>query len=141
MGGIKGSDMAASAAGMKDKGVKRVSGKKDTQHKSRQANGRGTAAKPPAKCLNPLALFALLPLAAAISAGPDGGTVVGGSGSISHHDQTTTIRQDTSRMAIDWQSYNVGADERVQYIQPDSSSISLNRVLSNNTATQYNPGV
>ena len=88
-----------------------------------------------------LALFALLPLAAAISAGPDGGTVVGGSGSISHQDQTTTIRQDTSRMAIDWQSYNVGADERVQYIQPDSSSISLNRVLSNNTATQYNPGI
>jgi filamentous hemagglutinin family protein len=35
-------------------------------------------------------------------------------------------------MAINWQSYNVSADERVQYIQPNSSSISLNRILSNN---------
>ncbi|WP_045825378.1 filamentous hemagglutinin N-terminal domain-containing protein [Teredinibacter turnerae] len=64
-------------------------------------------------------------------AGPEGGTVTGGSGSISNAGNTTTITQQTDRMAIDWQSYDVAANERVQYIQPSSSSISLNRILSN----------
>jgi filamentous hemagglutinin family protein len=68
-------------------------------------------------------------------AGPLGGQVVGGSGSISQTGATTTINQSTQNMAINWQSYNVNVDERVQYIQPNSSSISLNRILSNNGST------
>ncbi|WP_339075280.1 filamentous hemagglutinin N-terminal domain-containing protein [Teredinibacter turnerae] len=66
-----------------------------------------------------------------VIAGPEGGTVTGGTGSISNAGNTTTITQQTDRMAIDWQSYDVAANERVQYIQPSSSSISLNRILSN----------
>jgi len=38
-------------------------------------------------------------------------------------------------MAIDWQSYNLNANERVQHLQPDSSFISLNRILSQNGST------
>jgi len=38
-------------------------------------------------------------------------------------------------MAINWQTYNVNQNERVQYIQPNTSSISLNRILSNNGST------
>jgi filamentous hemagglutinin family protein len=68
-------------------------------------------------------------------AGPIGGQVVGGSGSISQAGATTTINQSTQNMAINWQSYNVNVGERVQYIQPNSSSISLNRILSNNGST------
>ncbi len=64
-------------------------------------------------------------------AGPEGGEVVGGAGSINRSGSTTTINQATDRMAIDWQSYDVGSSERVHYIQPDSSSVSLNRILSN----------
>ena len=79
-----------------------------------------------------LALFAALLLSVtALSstvAGPGGGQVVGGSGSIAQSGNTTTINQATQNMAIDWQSYNVNANERVQYIQPNSSSISLNRI-------------
>ena len=33
-------------------------------------------------------------------------------------------------MAIDWSSYNVNSNERVQYIQPNTSSLSLNRIHS-----------
>ncbi|WP_045825641.1 filamentous hemagglutinin N-terminal domain-containing protein [Teredinibacter turnerae] len=66
-----------------------------------------------------------------VIAGPEGGTVTGGTGTISNAGNTTTITQQTDRMAIDWQSYDVAANERVQYIQPSSSSISLNRILSN----------
>jgi len=71
----------------------------------------------------------------AVIAGPEGGQVMGGSGSISQSGLNTTINQSTQNMAIDWQSYNVNANERVQYIQPNSSSISLNRILSQNGST------
>jgi len=70
-----------------------------------------------------------------VHAGPTGGNVVGGSGSINQSGLNTTINQTTQNMAINWQSYNVNVDERVQYIQPNSSSISLNRILSNNGST------
>jgi len=68
-------------------------------------------------------------------AGPTGGQVVGGTGSIAHSGTTTTVNQTTQNMAIDWQSYNVNVNERVQYTQPNSSSISLNRILSQNGST------
>ncbi|MCF6212356.1 MAG: filamentous hemagglutinin N-terminal domain-containing protein, partial [Gammaproteobacteria bacterium] len=84
-------------------------------------------------------LFSVLLLCITVSplamAGPDGGQVVGGSGSIVHTGNTTTINQSTQNMAIDWQSYDVNANERVQYLQPNASSISLNRILSQSGST------
>src|SRR5690606_3118668 len=65
-----------------------------------------------------------------VYAGPQGGQVVGGAGSIDQSGLHTTINQHTDRMAIDWQSFNIAADERVQFVQPSSSSLALNRVLS-----------
>lgn len=78
------------------------------------------------------AIAALSPFVftAPVLAGPEGGEVIGGHGSIGQSGSTTTIHQTTHRMAIDWQSFNVGSEETVQYFQPDSSSISLNRILS-----------
>lgn len=85
------------------------------------------------------ALFKLSPLFAAIAsqfllvnsagAAPAGGTVVGGSGTIQHSGLDTTVTQSTDRMAIDWASFNVAADERVAFVQPNESSIALNRIL------------
>ena len=48
-------------------------------------------------------------------AGPEGGVVTGGSGSINQAGNTTTINQTSDRMAIDWNSFDVAADERVQF--------------------------
>ncbi len=67
-------------------------------------------------------------------AGPEGGVVTGGSGAISQGGATTTIQQSSQNMAIDWQNYNLGTNERVQYIQPNSSSLSLNHILSNSAS-------
>jgi len=78
-------------------------------------------------------------LATSVQAAPTGGQVVGGAGSISQSGLNTTINQASQNMAINWQNYNVNSNERVQYIQPNSSSISLNRILSNNGSTI--PGV
>jgi len=86
----------------------------------------------------PSMLFFALLCATSLSpalAGPTGGAIVGGAGSISQTGANTTVNQTTQNMAIDWQSYNVNANERVQYIQPNSSSISLNRILSQNGST------
>jgi len=70
-----------------------------------------------------------------LHAAPIGGEVVGGTGSISQTDLTTTINQSSQNLAIDWQSFDVNVDERVQFIQPNTSSIALNRILSNNGST------
>lgn len=64
-------------------------------------------------------------------AAPEGGVVVGGTGTIDQAGLETTIHQSTERMAIDWQSFDVKSNERVQFIQPKSTSVALNRVVSN----------
>jgi len=79
-------------------------------------------------------LFAHLGLISTAYASPEGGVVVGGSGSINQSALNTTINQASQNMAIDWQSYNVQQNERVQYIQPNASSISLNRIVGNNAS-------
>jgi len=87
--------------------------------------------------LSSVFLFSHLGLVSTAYASPEGGQVVGGSGSINQSGTNTTINQATQNMAIDWQSYNVQQNERVQYIQPNASSISLNRIIGNN-ASQIN---
>ncbi|TQV85889.1 beta strand repeat-containing protein [Aliikangiella coralliicola] len=79
-----------------------------------------------------LTVSPLLIVPGVYAGGPTGGEVVGGTGTINQSGNTTTINQTTQNMAIDWQTFNVASDELVQYIQPNSSSISLNRILSNN---------
>ncbi len=65
-------------------------------------------------------------------AGPSGGEVVGGVGSIEQQGTETTITQASDKMAIDWQSFDVAKDERVTFVQPGQSAVALNRILSNN---------
>jgi filamentous hemagglutinin family protein len=61
---------------------------------------------------------------------------VGGSGDISKVDvNTTLINQSSQHMAINWDSYNVAANETVRYVQPSASAISLNRILGVNGST------
>ena len=74
---------------------------------------------------------ATLTMSASLCAGPEGGNIVGGAGSISRANNTTTILQESDLMAIDWLTYDVNVDERVHYIQPTNNSVSLNRIMSN----------
>jgi len=63
-------------------------------------------------------------------ASPQGGVVVGGAGSIQQSNaQTTLVTQSTSRMAVEWQSFNLAPQDVVQFQQPSSSSVVLNRIL------------
>ena len=70
-----------------------------------------------------------------LHAAPTGGEVVGGTGSISQADLTTTINQSSQNLAIDWQSFDVNTNETVNFVQPNTSSVALNRILGNNGTT------
>lgn len=68
--------------------------------------------------------------AAAVRANPTDGVVQGGSATISESGNTLTVNQNSDRVVIDWRSFDIDADELTQFIQPNSSSIALNRVTS-----------
>ena len=63
---------------------------------------------------------------------PTGGTVVAGTASITQNAAVMTINQTTNRAAIDWNTFNVCSAAQVNFNQPSSSSVTLNRVLDSN---------
>jgi filamentous hemagglutinin family protein len=62
-------------------------------------------------------------------AAPSGGTVTTGSATITQNGSITNIDQSTNKASINWQSFNIGSNETVNFNQPSSSSITLNRVV------------
>ncbi|MBU3694661.1 MAG: filamentous hemagglutinin N-terminal domain-containing protein, partial [Rhodocyclaceae bacterium] len=60
--------------------------------------------------------------------GPLNGTVVGGSASILQSAERTDITQTSQRAIIDWRDFSIAAGHTVEFHQPGSSSIALNRV-------------
>jgi filamentous hemagglutinin family protein len=88
--------------------------------------------------LHAVAAVALIaaPLPAAAQLAPDarptGGQVVAGQASIGRSPTTTTISQSSQRAAVNWQSFDVGSQQTVQFNQPSSSAVTLNRVVGPN---------
>jgi fibronectin-binding autotransporter adhesin len=68
----------------------------------------------------------------ALAGGPTGGTVVGGSGTITQTGNSTVINQVSNRLALNWQTFNVGVNESVLFNQPGRSAVALNRILDQN---------
>lgn len=60
---------------------------------------------------------------------PTNGSVTSGAATISTGGQTLTINQTSQQAAINWQSFSIGADNAVVFVQPNSNSVALNRVL------------
>ncbi|MDR2874872.1 MAG: filamentous hemagglutinin N-terminal domain-containing protein, partial [Methylobacillus sp.] len=77
----------------------------------------------------PFALALANPLSALAQSLPTGGNVVGGTASIGQTGNTMTIDQTTNRAAINWQTFNIGTGYTVQFNQPGTQSITLNRVV------------
>jgi filamentous hemagglutinin family protein len=77
-----------------------------------------------------LAATALVAGAAATAAGlPSGGQIAAGSGSIAQSGNTLTVTQTSSKLITNWQSFGIGAGQTVQFVQPSSSAVALNRVV------------
>ncbi len=66
---------------------------------------------------------------------PTGGSVAAGSGSIAVNGNTMTINQATPKLVTNWQSFSVGAGKTVEFVQPSSSAVALNRVLGADVST------
>ncbi|MFG1417359.1 filamentous hemagglutinin N-terminal domain-containing protein [Xanthobacter sp. V0B-10] len=63
--------------------------------------------------------------------GPQGGTVVSGTATITQTANLTNISQATDRAIINWQSFSVPATMVVNFDQPSPNSVTLNRVIGN----------
>jgi trimeric autotransporter adhesin len=62
-------------------------------------------------------------------AGPEGGVVVHGGATITEPAPgQTNVNQSTERAIIDWRSFSVAPHESVNFLQPSTASITLNRV-------------
>ncbi|MCP5270007.1 MAG: filamentous hemagglutinin N-terminal domain-containing protein [Burkholderiaceae bacterium] len=70
------------------------------------------------------------PAAPAVPAGalPQGGQVRVGSGTLSQTGNLLLITQQTGRLGLDWQSFDIGRDATVRFVQPGRDSIALNRI-------------
>ncbi|MBP2645851.1 MAG: hxuA 2 [Firmicutes bacterium] len=98
----------------------------------------GVAAKKIIKCLMPpLAAGMVLFCMTGAYANPSGGTVTSGSGTISQTDTTTTVTQTSSKLSINWDSFNVAANESVTFVQPTSTSVCVNRITGTDASTIY----
>jgi filamentous hemagglutinin family protein len=62
-------------------------------------------------------------------ADPQGGSVSSGSASISSSNGHTIIDQSSDRAIIRWDSFDIDSAEHVQFRQPTSSSITVNRIM------------
>ncbi|WP_228006311.1 filamentous hemagglutinin N-terminal domain-containing protein [Morganella morganii] len=84
--------------------------------------------------LKPLALLTslvtgILPqMVLANPALPSGGQVTAGSGIISINGDQMTIQQNSRNMVASWNTFDIGKNNMVRFVQPDSSSVALNRV-------------
>ena len=70
----------------------------------------------------------LMLLGAPAHGAPQGGQVTAGSASISQSGSTTIIAQSSQNVSLDWQRFNVGAAETVNFVQPSASAIAVNRI-------------
>jgi len=98
---------------------------------SETARGRGKRA-------NRKLLLAAAALASAhlAQAGPTGGQVTAGQGVVNQSGTTTTVNQSSQNLSLSWKSFDTGAAETVNFVQPSSSAIAVNRILGTD-ATQF----
>ncbi len=93
------------------------------------ARGRG---KGPGRKLKLMAAAALSLTTALAQAAPVDGQVVTGAGSISQSGATTTIQQSSQNLSLTWKSFNIAAQETVNFVQPSAAAIAVNRIFDTN---------
>ena len=62
--------------------------------------------------------------------------VSSGSASVVQTGTTTTIKQTSNQTIINWNSFNISANEKTQFVQPSSNSVALNRISPDQGASQ-----
>lgn len=104
---------------------------------SESATGRGKSSCGSALVGALLSSVLLVGVSAAMAATPPpntlptGAQVTAGAATVSTAANTLTVNQSTQRAAINWQSFSVGANGTVNFVQPNAASVTLNRVVGN----------
>gem|GEM_PF-3124632 len=69
---------------------------------------------------------------------PQGGNVVSGQANIATPNPATmNIKQGSHKTIINWQKFNIANPETVRFLQPDASSVALNRVIGADPSAIY----
>jgi trimeric autotransporter adhesin len=72
---------------------------------------------------------------------PQGGVVTRGNANIvsstSGNTALMSVNQNSQRAVIDWSSFNVGSQAKVQFNQPSANAVVLNNILGNNASQIY----
>ena len=105
---------------------------------------RSTKSKPSllSNLLRPVAVAAGLALTVMMGnpvaqAMPTDGKVVAGQGSIVQNGSNMIITQNTDKLALNWQSFNIAQNEKVQFVQPSAAATALNRIIGSNSSQIY----
>lgn len=86
-------------------------------------------------CLKFFGVFSLLGMDL-LRANPLGEQVVAGAAGFERGGNALTVTQGTDRAIINWNSFSIGAGEITRFIQPNSSSAVLNRVITASNPSQ-----
>ncbi len=78
-----------------------------------------------------------LPAAPAANALPTGPQVAAGQASVTANGSQMTVHQGSDKAILNWQSFDIGANAGVRFVQPGSGSVALNRVLGNDPSRIY----
>jgi len=62
---------------------------------------------------------------------PTGAQVTAGAATVNTAANTLTVNQASQRAAINWQSFSLGANGTVNFVQPNAVAVTLNRVVGN----------
>ena len=91
------------------------------------------------KLLRPVILAAALggTYVSTADAAPTGGTVVTGQGTISQTGSTTTVSQQSQNLSLNWVGFSIAAAETVQFVQPSTTAVALNRVIGTDASQIY----
>src|ERR1700722_5738176 len=90
------------------------------------ARGRG-------KRSSPKLIAAALSLTCAIAqASPTGGEITSGAGRISRSGPITTSTQSSQSLSLNWTGFDIAPQETVNFLQPSTSAIAINRILGSN---------
>ena len=68
---------------------------------------------------------------------PTGGQVAAGIAAIGTNGNTMTVTQTSDRAAINWNTFDIGSQAQVNFVQPSSQAVALNRVNSPNPSQIY----
>lgn len=78
-----------------------------------------------------------LPTAPAAGALPTGAQVVAGQASVTQAANQMTVHQGSDKAILNWQSFDIGANAGVRFVQPNANAVALNRVLGNDPSRIY----